>query len=396
VPAPDAPAASGGAAGTIYDIGYRRYEGPRLGRGYAFRTLFAHSFRTAWGLGRGGRALTVPWGVLAIVSFPALLGVVVAAISQGDARLFEYEEYFVVVQFMVALYCAAQAPELVSTDQQHRVLPLYFSRALRRLDYAAARLAAMVASVFLLLLLPQAILFVGQLALTQNVGAALRAEGPFILPILGSCLLAAVVLATVSMALASLTRRRAIASASILGLFLVTVPVAGILDDEASGNLQRAAPLFNPLMTIFSANQWMFPDRPKPPPTAQGDSVKADSASRAAKRDSAKTDSASKAGQQAQGDSASKTAQASPADSAAKAGQPAQGDSASKAAQASPGDSASKPDSAKADSAVKAGPRPPPKPRPKPLPGPVYLAAALALAALSAAGLFTRYARIRV
>ena len=192
--APDAPAAGGAGAGTIYDIGYRRYEGARLGRGYAFRTLFAHSLRTAWGLGRGGRALTIPWGVLAMVSFPALLGVVVAALSKGEARLFEYEDYFTVVQFIVALYCASQAPELVSTDQQHRVLPLYFSRALRRLDYAAARLAAMVASVFILLLVPQAILFVGQLAITQDVGAALRAEGPFVLPILASCLLAAAVM----------------------------------------------------------------------------------------------------------------------------------------------------------------------------------------------------------
>ena len=43
-------------AGHIYDLGYRRYEGPRLGRAHAIRSLVVHSFRTTYGLGRSGRA----------------------------------------------------------------------------------------------------------------------------------------------------------------------------------------------------------------------------------------------------------------------------------------------------------------------------------------------------
>ncbi|HLQ49004.1 MAG TPA: ABC transporter permease, partial [Candidatus Dormibacteraeota bacterium] len=42
--------------GSIYDIGYRRYEGPRLGRAHAIRSLFFHSLRSTFGIGRGGRA----------------------------------------------------------------------------------------------------------------------------------------------------------------------------------------------------------------------------------------------------------------------------------------------------------------------------------------------------
>ena len=52
------------AAGAIYDIGYRNYEGARLGRGYAFRTLYVHSLRTAFGLGRGGRVAHRPLGAV--------------------------------------------------------------------------------------------------------------------------------------------------------------------------------------------------------------------------------------------------------------------------------------------------------------------------------------------
>ena len=48
------------AAGTIYDIGYRNYEGARLGRGYAFRTLYVHSLRTAFTT--ASRRTWIAWG----------------------------------------------------------------------------------------------------------------------------------------------------------------------------------------------------------------------------------------------------------------------------------------------------------------------------------------------
>ena len=44
-------------AGSIYDLGYRRYEGVRLGRGAAIRALAADSFRTTYGIGHGGPRL---------------------------------------------------------------------------------------------------------------------------------------------------------------------------------------------------------------------------------------------------------------------------------------------------------------------------------------------------
>jgi ABC-2 type transport system permease protein len=48
-------------SGVIHDIGYQRYTGPRLGRGYAIRSLYLHSLRTAFGLGRSAKAKIFPW-----------------------------------------------------------------------------------------------------------------------------------------------------------------------------------------------------------------------------------------------------------------------------------------------------------------------------------------------
>ena len=49
------PAANGGTArggGVIHDLGYRRYEGQRLGRAAIVRALCWHSLRSAFGIGR--------------------------------------------------------------------------------------------------------------------------------------------------------------------------------------------------------------------------------------------------------------------------------------------------------------------------------------------------------
>ena len=44
------------AGGTIYDIGYRRYDGPRLGRSGAVGAVVQAGVRAVFGLGRSGRA----------------------------------------------------------------------------------------------------------------------------------------------------------------------------------------------------------------------------------------------------------------------------------------------------------------------------------------------------
>ena len=249
-------------AGIIYDIGYQRYEGARLGRGYAFRSLFAHSMRQAWGLGRGGRALIVPFGIFAVILFPAALQVILESVSGGQAQLLGYADYFNYVQGMVVLFCAAQAPELVSTDQQHRVLPLYFSRALRRQDYAAAKLLAMVCALWILVLVPMVLLFIGHISAATDVGLAVKAERANILPVLASTLAVAAVLGSLAVALASLTPRRALASAVIFGMVILTTAVSGIIQG-AAGDRGQAAAFLSPLRVLFGVIQWLF-DVPRP------------------------------------------------------------------------------------------------------------------------------------
>lgn len=250
------------AAGAIYDIGYRSYEGTRLGRGYAFRTLFVQSLRAAFGLGRGGRALVIPWALFAFICFPAAVTVTVAGLSGGAmSKLIDYHEMFAFDSWLLALFCAAQAPELVSRDQFNRVLPLYFSRPLRKLDYAAAKLLAMWTAVFILVGTPLAILLIGRLGLPADFGAAFKTESKHFLPLVATPIVAALVIGTISVGLASLFARRGIATAVAFGAFFLTPAVAGLLMELLEERARRAI-LINPVWAANGAILALFGERP--------------------------------------------------------------------------------------------------------------------------------------
>jgi ABC-2 type transport system permease protein len=251
------------AAGAIYDIGYRNYEGARLGRGYAFRTLYVHSLRTAFGLRRGGKALIIPWLLFAGMLFPAVVTVAVAGISGGMmSKLIDYHQIFVFPwnPLLLALFCASQAPELVSTDQYHRVLPLYFSRALRQRDYAVAKLLAMWTAVFVLMVSPLLVILMGRLSLPSDFAAAFRTESKDFLGILGAPAAAALVMGTLSLAVASYVARRGIGSAAVLGTFLLTAALSGILLESLEDD--RYVILINPVLTVGGAVLALFGERP--------------------------------------------------------------------------------------------------------------------------------------
>ena len=120
-----------GAVGVIHDLGYRRYDGPRLGRAQIIRALTWHSFRSAFGIGRGVKAKIIPILACIAICLPAFVNAF--AVARGNPRLFGYDVYSPQLRvIVVTIFIAAQAPELVSRDLRSHVLPLYFSRPIRR------------------------------------------------------------------------------------------------------------------------------------------------------------------------------------------------------------------------------------------------------------------------
>jgi hypothetical protein len=126
------------ARGVIHDRGYRRYEGPRLGRPQIIRALVWHSFRSALGIGRGPKAKIMPVIAFVAICLPAIINAV--SVAKGGNMIVSYGTYSYPLRVIVlTVFVAVQAPELVSRDLRSRVLPLYFSRPMRRGDYPLAK-----------------------------------------------------------------------------------------------------------------------------------------------------------------------------------------------------------------------------------------------------------------
>lgn len=250
------------ATGAIYDLGYRGYDGPRLGRRAAAGTLFRASLRAAFGLGRAGRSKIVPWGLSAILIVPAAVAGAIQAIATAAGTAapspFTYDNYLWEMQILLALFVAAQAPELVSGDQRHQVLSLYFSHALARSDYALAKLGALAAALFVMAVAPLLVLFLASVLVAADVPAALGEQLANLPQVVGAPLVYAIPLAALGMAIAAFTPRRAFATGAIIAVFLVTGVVGAILSEAGGGRVSQLAPLLNPFVLIDGTRDWLL------------------------------------------------------------------------------------------------------------------------------------------
>ncbi|HET7181287.1 MAG TPA: hypothetical protein VFI15_03555 [Candidatus Limnocylindrales bacterium] len=252
--------------GSIYDLGYRRYEGPRLGRAHAIRSLFWHSLRSTWGIGRGARAKIAPIALAFLAAFPAVAILAAQALlrqfpgGEGFQRELpvRYETYASTIGIFVILFCAAQAPDLFGRDQRHKLLALYFARALRRTDYTLARIAGFMVAIFILQLLPQVLLFLGQVLLSTDVGKGFLDEAPSLARAAVQAIFTAGLLGGLSMAVSAFTPRRAYAVAGIIALFVIPTIVTGIVVGFGSEDLGRWLILLSPTSVLAGTNALVF------------------------------------------------------------------------------------------------------------------------------------------
>jgi ABC-2 type transport system permease protein len=260
------------ASGNIYDLGYRSYEGPRLGRGHAIRALFRHTLRTSFGIGRGGRSKIAPFVLLALATIPAVVAVGALALFReaigSDDLIREnspirHGNYYQLITILVVLFCAAQAPEVMGRDQRHRLLPLYFSRALRREDYALARFGGLATAVLLFVLLPQLVIFLGLVLSAEDVGAELGRELAFVPAIVIQALILAGLLGGLSAAVSSFTPRRAYATTAIIVLLAVLPIVTEVLIALGSIPLATLLALISPTDLLSATNAWLFDTFPE-------------------------------------------------------------------------------------------------------------------------------------
>jgi len=253
-------------SGSIYDIGYRSYEGPRLGRAHAVRSLFLHSLRSAFGIGRGGRAKIAPLVLGLLACIPAVAIIAAQALFRQfpgggalEAELpIRYDTYASTIGIFVILFCAAQAPDLFGRDQRHSLLSLYFARALRREDYALARMAGFMSAVFILQLLPHVVLFLGRVLLATDVAKGFTDDLPEMGAVVAQGALTAALLGGIAMAISAFTPRRAYAVAGIIAACLIPGIVTGIIAGVGALDIGSWLALLSPTSVLEGTNAFLF------------------------------------------------------------------------------------------------------------------------------------------
>jgi ABC-2 type transport system permease protein len=260
----------------IHDIGYRGYDGPRLGRAYARRSLFAHSLRGAYGLGRSAKSKVLPMILLAAICLPALILVAVTVFADLDKLPLDFTRYAVVLQAVITLFVASQAPQSVSRDLRFKTTPLYFSRPIERFDYVAAKYAALSVALFLLTALPLLILSLGALLAKLSFGhqTAGFAKG------LVSVILLSLLFSGIGLVIAAVTPRRGFGVAAVIALFAITYAavssIQGVAASQEKYDVIGWIGLFSPITLVDGFQTWFlgaqsaFPHHSGPPNAAAG------------------------------------------------------------------------------------------------------------------------------
>ena len=256
--------------GEIYDLGYRNYDGPRLGRWYAVRSLTALSLRNTFGIGRGAWPKVIAFALVAFAMVPALIQLVFGALralvfGPGEGEGFEFvapEEYYGFVQVILVLFVAAMASELVGNDRKNNTLPLYFSRPIERSDYVFAKVGALTLGLQMLTLVPQLLMFLGNWFGADDQSSWLADNVSDLPAIVVSAVLFSAEFAAIAILIATFTKGRAFALVSILGVFLLTLMTTGIVTQLLPLSAARVVMLLSPIYVARAVTFVMFDAMP--------------------------------------------------------------------------------------------------------------------------------------
>ena len=192
--------------------------------------------RRALGIRRSWRQKVAPFVLLGVVTIPAIVNVGIGYVTRDRAafdriEIITYRDY-VGVSSALLLFVAIVAPDVMCPDRRQHVLPLMFARPMTGFDYVMAKVGAIAAILFAFSFIPQVVLFVGNMLVSDSALDYLTGHLDILWKVPASVFLLALYFSVVGVAIASLTDRRIVAGSAIIGLFLVTSIASGIIVGE--------------------------------------------------------------------------------------------------------------------------------------------------------------------
>lgn len=212
----------------IHDRGYLAYDGDRHGTRRAMANLSYHTMQRVLGLKRSNWQKVLPALTLLIAFIPAIVFIGIAAfLPRGEELgLDSAADYYGFITGALFLFTAFVAPEAICTDRRSGMLGLYLASPLNRDTYLAAKFASVAVVLATMTLGPPLLMLIAYTladAGPDGVADWLAELGR----ILASGTALAAFWTALSLALSSLTNRRALAS---VGIFV------GLLASSAVGD----------------------------------------------------------------------------------------------------------------------------------------------------------------
>jgi ABC-type transport system involved in multi-copper enzyme maturation permease subunit len=162
-------------AGTIYDLGYKRYVGTRRSQGTRWQVISRHVLSQSW---KKWWRFKV-WMVLAIITTIVVGAIMVTARSErlGDLRdaapvtrlvdeiVFGSIGFFTTFAFLFSLTVAVR---VVASDLRTGAFTFYFSRPVRTVDYVLGKVIGLFVLMATLILAPMLVITFVRLGLSEN------------------------------------------------------------------------------------------------------------------------------------------------------------------------------------------------------------------------------------
>jgi ABC-2 type transport system permease protein len=217
----------------ILDRGYRKYDGPRTGVRGAVRTVVTHSAQRALGMRRSVWAKVLPVATIGFAYVPAIVFVGILALfpraDTADLLLPSYGDYYGFIISAIMVFVALVAPEVLCTDRRTGMLGVYLAAPLDRDSYLLAKSLSIASVLSIVCLGPPLLMLVANvLQSTGPEGAGEILDTTWRVLLTGA--METLLFTSITVGVTSLTDRKAIASASIILLFLVSIAIAGTLD----------------------------------------------------------------------------------------------------------------------------------------------------------------------
>lgn len=259
--------------GVIHDLGYRGFDGRRLGDGAITLELYRNSVAQAFGIGRSGKAKIMPWLIIAIMTVPAVvLGAISIQVSQapagGAGGMSAPSTYFGFpywTQLPVTILVAIQAPVLFARDLRYRSIVLYFARPVSRTRFVLARLAALATAIFLVITGPMLLWFACAVTTGIDVGMHTRRFGA---AVIGVAVLS-MILAAIGGFVSAVATRSGLAVAAIIVVLMVPAAMItmalGVTTEAAGPGVAQAVSAFHPFTATAVLVSGVFGDTPAVP-----------------------------------------------------------------------------------------------------------------------------------